>query len=422
MTLGDNPSMKLKITINNLKNLTPQEKPYEVFDTEVKGFLFRIEPSGVMTYYLAYKNTEGKRRRYRLGRHGNITVAQARKLAEQKAGLVANGQDIQAIRVTARQTEEQSKYHTLEGFLEEKYGPWVEQSRKTGTATLSRIEANFSHLNKTPLSEITPWQIDKWRTEQLKEGKRKATINRDISALRATLSKALEWGIIQRHPLEKVKPLKIDQQKKVRYLSPDEETRLRVALRNRDTEIKQTRESANTWRKERGYSLYPSLIDNNYADHLEPMVLLSINTGLRRGEVFNLKWNDVDLKKRILTVAGETSKSYQTRHIPLNIEATDVLKKWADQSTTKGYVFPGKEGKRLDNVKKSWQSLCEKAKISDFRWHDQRHHFASKLVMRGVPLNTVRELLGHSTMAITLRYAHLAPDHKADAVAMLDSK
>jgi site-specific recombinase XerD len=82
-------------------------------------------------------------------------------------------------------------------------------------------------------------------------------------------------------------------------------------------------------------------------------------------------------------------------------------------------VFPGKNGERFIHIKKSWGGVIDRAEINGFRFHDLRHHFASKLVMAGVDLNTVRELLGHADIEMTLRYAHLAPEHKAKAVAKL---
>lgn len=82
-------------------------------------------------------------------------------------------------------------------------------------------------------------------------------------------------------------------------------------------------------------------------------------------------------------------------------------------------VFPGKNGEKLKSVKKAWANILKLAQIKNFRWHDLRHHFASKLAMGGVDLNTIRELLGHSDIQMTLRYAHLAPQHKAKAVAVL---
>ena len=149
-------------------------------------------------------------------------------------------------------------------------------------------------------------------------------------------------------------------------------------------------------------------------------MLLSLHTGMRRGELFALTWQSVDLQASRITVHGATAKSGRTRHLPLNSEALAVLRGWHDQSAnTIGLVFPGKNGAAFNNVRRSWEGALKAAKITRFRWHDLRHTFASKLVMAGVDLNTVRELLGHSDYAMTQRYAHLAPEHKAAAVAKL---
>ena len=124
----------------------------------------------------------------------------------------------------------------------------------------------------------------------------------------------------------------------------------------------------------------------------------------------------------MLTIEGTYAKSGKTRHIPLNSEALDVLKSWRQQTDSVNLVFPNKNGAPFDNVKKAWTGILSEAKITNFRWHDMRHHFASRLVMADVDLNTVRELLGHADMTMTLRYAHLAPEHKANAVEKLVQK
>jgi integrase len=148
------------------------------------------------------------------------------------------------------------------------------------------------------------------------------------------------------------------------------------------------------------------------------MVLLSLNTGLRQGELFGLAWDAVNLERTHLTIHGHNAKSGRTRHIPLNAEALETLKLWRGEDT-EGLVFASKDGKTFDSVRKAWGGVLQAAGIERFRWHDMRHHFASRLVMAGVDLNTVRELLGHSDITMTLRYAHLAPEHKAAAVARL---
>jgi integrase len=101
--------------------------------------------------------------------------------------------------------------------------------------------------------------------------------------------------------------------------------------------------------------------------------------------------------------------------VPLNDEAVGVLRRWREQSGTGTRVFDVTTGFRT-----AWKNLLRRARISRFRWHDLRHHFASRLVQRGVPLNTVRDLLGHSSVQMWLRYAHLAHDQRREAVAKLN--
>jgi integrase len=269
------------------------------------------------------------------------------------------------------------------------------------------------------MPEISPWVIEKWRAQQLKQGKQKSTVNRDITSLKGLLAKAVAWDVLPHHPLTKLKPLKLDTKGRIRYLSDTEEVSLRLALTQRDTRMKEARARGNAWCRVRGYAERPSLASQIYGDHLTPMVLLTLNSGLRRGELFNLRWEDINLRTKMLTVRGATAKSGQTRHVPLNREALSVLADWGQHSSGDVLVFPVKGGKRLTNVNTSWHGLLQDARITGFTWHDLRHSFASKLVMVGVSLAVVRELLGHADLTMTLRYAHLAPDHKAAAVERL---
>ena len=411
--------MREKISTRLLRKLHPESKPYEVFDTEVPGFFLRVQPSGVMTYYLVYRNAEGRQRRYRIARTTDMSPVQARDHALLKRGEVAGGVDVHAARADKRQEAALAKTRTLRGFLEAYYAPWASEHLADPDAHVRRVSSAFAEFLDKPMADLNQWLIDKWRTRRLNEGRRRSTVNRDLSALRGCLSRAVSWGVLAEHPLQGLKPLKVDKAPKVRYLSNDEAKRLREALEARDTEAMAARDRANVWRRERDLQEMPSLSKQRFSDHLTPLVLVSLNTGIRRGEAFKLQWSDVDLQGRMLTVRGESAKSSHTRHIPLNDEAFAALVAWRNQTMGQGLVWPGKEGASLDNVKKSWAAVLKAARIEAFRWHDLRHTFASWMVMGGVPLNTVRDLLGHADFATTLRYAHLAPAHKADAVAQL---
>ncbi|HEY7492791.1 MAG TPA: site-specific integrase [Candidatus Tectomicrobia bacterium] len=411
--------MKAKLIASVIKTLPPAEQPYDVRDTMLPNFLLRVQPTGVMTYFFVYQTADGRKTRYRIGDVRSLTPAQARDMAEQLSARVISGEDIQVTKQERRNAAEVAKLRTLGGFLEHKYAPWVVAERKSGTATLARLQHNFAHLRETTLSDITPWLLEKWRSEQLKSGKASSTINRDIVALKALLAKAVDWNMLDKHPLGKLKPLKLDTKGRIRYLSADEEYCLREALRLRDLRIKSARQRGNAWRRERGYPEKPSLDTYTYGDHLTPLILLAINTGLRRSELFHLRWNDIDFQKKVLTVEGSTAKSGQTRHVPLNREAIDILMAWREQAPEMAVVFPGRTNERLDNVTKAWKGVLKTAGITHFTFHDLRHTFACKLAMAGVPLNSIRELLGHADLTMTIRYAHLAPDHKAEAVEKL---
>lgn len=200
----------------------------------------------------------------------------------------------------------------------------------------------------------------------------------------------------------------------MRYLTTEEEQRLRAALAARDDTRRRQRESFNAWRRERHLEEYPPL--GTYTDHITPLVLLALNTGLRRGELLGLEWHDVDLNKKLVWVRAESSKTGTSRAVELNEEAVEVLRTWG---LGKGLVFPGPQGDVMGTVKTAWVKLLDAAQIKKFRFHDLRHTFASKLVQRGVPLQVVQELLGHASMIMTQRYAHLAPSQRRAAVELL---
>ena len=376
-------------------------------DVELKGFVVRIRASGKHTYGAAY----GRGKFLTLGASDRLTAGKARAAArEALAQTSLDGAPVRAERKAAGLT--------LKRFLDDHYEAWAGEHLKTGPETLARLRVNFAGSLDEKLVNLSPFTVERWRTARLKAGKEKSTVNRDVVSLKAALSKAVAWGYIKTHPIASVKPYRIDQHAVIRFLSIDEEARLITALKARDDERRAAREKGNQWRQERGYE--PRTAFGDYSDHLTPLVLLALHTGLRRGELFGLRWRDVDLVRALVTVRGAGAKSGRTRHIPLNTTAAATLKTWrVPQFEADAMVFPNVDGERLDDIKTAWRALVKAAKVKDFRFHDLRHTFASKLVQAGVDLNTVRELLGHGDIKMTLRYSHLAPENKAAAVAKL---
>lgn len=365
----------------------------------------------------------GRENTFKLGRYPDITISQARSMAKKQAGKVASGIDVQQDKKAAKRKADNEKKTTLRGYIDNVYSDYLKTEKKTGAQMLQSIETHFGQWEKKQLTDINTFLVGNWRKKQLKKGLTAGGINRPIAYLRALLNHAYRHArVIDNHPLDTFKQLKEDKRKIVRYLSDNETTRLHDAMIARDNKARLKRDSANQWREDREYKLLPAIPLNGFSDYLSPLVILALNTGMRRGELFNLQWQDIDFQAKSLAVLGSGAKSGHTRHIPLNGEALGVLIKWRNQAHSKGLVFAGKGGKRLDNIKRAFENLLSNADITGFRFHDIRHSFASSLAMRGADLNTVRELLGHSDLQMTMRYAHLAPNVKANAVELLQKK
>jgi integrase len=382
----------------------PAKKPFEIYDSRLPGFTLRVQPSGVRSYYARF----GRNRRIALGKVGALLPEEARDRCQKVLGNFAHGRHpLQGLN---------GKGPTLGQFIDESYGPWAKANRsRTATNTLEKLNRLFGTWFSEPLTAITIERIESWKIRRVNAGCSGTTLLRDMFTLSSVLSRAVKLGKLAENPIRKVEKPRIDRRPKIRFLDDAEEFRLREALKARDAKMRMARASANVWRRERSREILPSL--PHYGDHVTPAVLLAINTGLRRGELLKLRWKSIDFARRLLTVEGPDSKTRQTRHVPLNGEAMRVLESWREQSGDGPRVFEISTG-----FKTAWGHILKRANIVVFRWHDLRHHFASRLVQHGVPLNTVRDLLGHSSIAMSLCYAHLAPDQRREAVAMLNQK
>jgi len=399
--------MRSQFTKKFVALVEAKSKPYELRDTHTKGLILRIQPSGHKSWIVSWAH--GKRRT--LGSVSELTLDQARAHAT-KAMSEAAQQRLPSLAATKPQS------CSLREFLTEHYSPWAATELKGGEKYVQRIRRQFQGLLDLPITDLHAPSINRWWRDRVvvaESGRtvERATAHRDFAALRAALSMAVEWKLLEKNPLLGIRHKSVQSKSIVRFLSESEETALRSALKSRDRAGIDARANANASRRRYGQEALQDLPPTGFLDHLTPLVLVAINTGMRKGELLSLSWSDVNWESRMITVRAENAKSGRQRHIPMNDEALNTLQRWSEQREGAGLVFG------LRDAKKGWSNLLSAAGVENFRFHDLRHHFASRLVSAGVDLNTVRELLGHSDIKMTLRYAHLCPSTLAAAVARL---
>lgn len=397
--------MAVIITRATVRDAKARSAPYEIRGQS--GLILRVQPSGHRTWYVTLRRNQ----RTRLGDVERMTLARAEFLARE---LLNKASD------PSNPTWQAPKTATLAAFIEDEYAPWVRANRRRAEKTLTDLDRRFPRLIDRRISDLAAADLDEYVAARMGAGLSAATVVRDLNSLRGVLRLAVERGYVRDSIFRGWRKPKVEDAGVTRYLTAEEEKRLRAALKKRDEAARRGRVRGNKWRASRGYDPLPLIPKEGFSDHLTPMVLLSLNTGLRYGELAALAWGAIDLPARNLTVTGRTAKGAKTRHIPLNDEARDVLKRWRAQcSVTGGLVFANADGAPIGTVKTGWLKLLQDAKVENFRWHDLRHSFASKLVQRGVDLAVVRDLMGHGDFALTIRYAHLDPKQKAEAVGRL---
>lgn len=400
----------------------PPEKPKEIRDRTC-GLILRHQPSGYLSIYADLGR--GKRERICDARRiidtqSGLTLAYVRNEAKRLRGEAAGGKDFKSQRALARTIP------TFKDFLAETYAPWVKQNRSSGQATIDRINACFgTRWGKLKLDEITVEKADRYASERQKAGLTHETINRDVGAVHAALGRAVKLKMLAENPLRGWEPLKIDRHKRVvRALTPDEEGRLRTALEARDTKKREKRESANRWRKRRGYKLLPRIA--LYADVLTPAVIISLETGLRRGELLAMEWPDISQAERVVRIRGLTTKTFASREIPLSDTAASVLRRWwLQRSKPKEGLVMSLDGKPLGSLRRAYYKALESAEIvrvattASVNWHSLRHTFGSRLGAAGVDGPTLKALMGHADLTTTQRYLHTDKNRKRAAIDLL---
>ncbi len=268
------------------------------------------------------------------------------------------------------------------GDVWEKFTPWAKEHLKCWRTDecfyRKHIEPRFAGK---ALEAITPLEIERMKLE-LKKGLNARgkpysaqTIKHQLNLIGRLFNRAIKWGMYNGdNPVKKVQPIRVDNQK-TEFLTDEEAERLLTVL-----EDWPCRESA-------------------------AFVQFAMFSGLRRGEIIKLKWDDLDFERGMVTLRAP--KGGKTTTIPLSDEALSALR---EMEIKNDLVFPGKSGGERYDFKGPWQRIRKAAELpEDFRFHGLRHHFASTLVSNGVDLAVVRELLTHKDMGTTQRYAHLAP-------------
>jgi integrase len=252
---------------------------------------------------------------------------------------------------------------------------------------LKRIAAHFG--TNLPLVDLAPADIEKYKALRLDSqapGKRTkikpATVNRELAYLRHMFTKTLDWGLLDENPMRRVKQLK-ENNHSLRYLNEEETT---------------------------------TLLDAS-TPYLRAVITVAVNTGLRYGELMRLQPSDLDFKTNLIEIKDQ--KNGELSYVPMNEITRRTLRKFPRRIDSP-YIFARRNGNPPIDFRRAFSKAVKKAGIAHCRFHDLRHSFASHLAMQGVDLVTIKELMRHKTMAMTLRYAHLSPEHRQRAVEVLN--
>jgi len=264
-------------------------------------------------------------------------------------------------------------------FAKEFIEIYSKQNKRSWGRDESALRVLGPYFKGKAISEVTPELVERYKAKRKAEVA-PGTVNRELTFLKTMFNKAVEWGRLDSSPVEKVKKFK----------EPIYKVRILNAL-----EIKRILDVANS--------------------HLKPILIVALNTAMRRGEILSLKWENVDLLKRRIHI--EDSKSGKSRDIPMNnavVEALSVITQYNK------YVFhnPATRGP-LKSIKSSFKTACRNADIKGLRFHDLRHTSATRLVETGIDLVTVSKILGHATIAMTVKYAHPSAENMRLAVEKL---
>lgn len=309
-------------------------------------------------------------------------------------------QDIEsAIREGRYFATSEAKRHTVSDLIERYIKTVLPTKPKSEAKQKQQLQWWQSRIGAYSLKDLTPALVAQCRDELLSSetfrgGKYSpATVNRYLAVLSHTCSTAVkEFGWLPDNPVAKIrKPT--EPPGRVRYLSDDERGKLLAACK----------ESKNK-------DLYLA-------------VILGLSTGAREMEIWGLRWDQVDTNRGFIILKSSDTKNREARSLPLRGHALDLVKEHAKvRKLNCKFVFPGKTLTRPTDFRTAWETALKRAEIADFTYHDLRHSAASYLAMNGATLSEIAEILGHKTLHMVKRYAHLSPEHTAKVVASMNDK
>jgi len=285
----------------------------------------------------------------------------------------------------------EAKKHTLADLVD-RYAELIVPKKKNGRNDLRHLKYWKSQLGAYTLSDVTPALIVEARDELRSSGRSDSTANRYMTSLSHALTVATnEWGWLESNPCRKIKKLK-EPRGRVRFLSDAERSRLLDVCRSR-----------------RNADLYHA-------------VVFSLSTGARQGEILGMTWGQVSLERQVITLTE--TKNDEIRLLPLSGLALEIMQERAKiRRIDTTLVFPSsRDPSKPKDMKRQFEEALKKAEIEDFRWHDLRHTAASYLAMNGASLAEIAEVLGHKTLAMVKRYAHLSEAHTAKVVESLNNR
>jgi integrase len=272
----------------------------------------------------------------------------------------------------------------------ERYKEYARTNKRGFSNERYRIDQLVAKFGGRRLSKLTTWDAEGFKTEMSKTLK-PASVNRLLGNIKHMLTMAVKWDLLSRNPFTGVRLLHVPDTPE-RILDWDEEIKLL------------------------------DVCDRVNFPLLRPLLILALNTGMRKGEILALQWTRVDLTRRLILVQnGKTDVS--ERRIPMN-EMVFVVLSSLSSKRRGDFVFPSdrKRGRNLQDFKKSYKKAIFFAKIPPIGFHDLRHTFATRLLRTGVDLITVQKLLGHAKITTTARYRHALADAKIEAVTRLEKR